>query len=37
MLLNSLIRVMNRLGRGYSFEVLGAKMLFSERAFKKEL
>lgn len=28
--LNSLIRVMNRLGRGYSFEVLRAKMLFTE-------
>ncbi|MEX3605723.1 MAG: hypothetical protein VB142_03700 [Burkholderia sp.] len=28
--LNSLIRVMNRLGRGYSFEALGAKILFIE-------
>jgi transposase len=28
--LNSLIRVMNRLGRGYSFEALRAKMLFTE-------
>ena len=28
---------MNRLGRGYSFEALRAKILFSEGAFKKEL
>jgi len=35
--LNNLIRVMNRLGRGYSFEALRAKILFSEGAFKKEL
>ncbi|MEB3103071.1 ISL3 family transposase [Ferviditalea candida] len=28
--LNSLIRVMNRMGRGYSFEALRAKMLFTE-------
>jgi transposase len=28
--LNSLIRVMNRLGRGYSFEALRAKILFTE-------
>lgn len=28
--LNNLIRVMNRLGRGYSFEVLRAKILFTE-------
>ncbi len=28
--LNSLIRVMNRLGRGYSFEALRAKFLFTE-------
>ncbi|MBP1990808.1 transposase [Paenibacillus eucommiae] len=28
--LRSLIRAMNRLGRGYSFEVLRAKMLFTE-------
>lgn len=35
--LNSLIRVMNRLGRGYSFEALRAKMLFAEGAFKKQL
>ena len=34
--LNSLIRVMNRLGRGYSFEALRAKILFSEGAFKKQ-
>lgn len=33
--LNSLIRVMNRLGRGYSFEALRAKILFAEGAFKK--
>ncbi len=32
--LNSLIRVMNRLGRGYSFEALRAKILFSEGAHK---
>ena len=30
--LNNLIRVMNRLGRGYSFEALRAKILFSEGA-----
>lgn len=30
--LNSLIRVMNRLGRGYSFEALRAKILFTEGA-----
>ena len=35
--LNNLIRVMNRLGRGYSFEALRAKILFSEGAFKKGL
>ena len=35
--LNNLIRVMNRVGRGYSFEALRAKILFSEGAFKKEL
>jgi Zn-finger domain-containing protein len=34
--LNNLIRVMNRLGRGYSFEALRAKTLFSEGAFKTE-
>ncbi len=33
--LNNLIRVMNRLGRGYSFEALRAKILFAEGAFKK--
>ncbi len=32
--LNSLIRVMNRLGRGYSFEALRAKLLFAEGALK---
>jgi transposase len=35
--LNNLIRVMNRLGRGYSFEALRAKILFAEGAFKKRL
>lgn len=33
--LNNLIRVMNRLGRGYSFEALRAKILFAEGAMKK--
>lgn len=33
--LNNLIRVMNRLGRGYSFEALRAKILFAEGAQKK--
>lgn len=32
--LNSLIRVVNRLGRGYSFEALRAKILYSEKAIK---
>jgi transposase len=32
--LNNLIRVMNRLGRGYSFEALRAKVLFSRGAYK---
>jgi hypothetical protein len=32
--LNSLIRVMDRLGRGYSFEALRAKILFAEGAHK---
>ncbi len=32
--LNSLIRVMNRLGRGYSFEALRAKILFAEGSHK---
>ncbi len=32
--LNNLIRVMNRLGRGYSFEALRATILFAEGAFK---
>ncbi len=35
--LNNLIRVMNRLGRGYSFEALRAKLLFAEGAFKREI
>ncbi|MGO9416204.1 MAG: ISL3 family transposase [Syntrophobacteraceae bacterium] len=33
--LNGLIRVMNRLGRGYSFEALRAKILFTEGVHKK--
>ncbi|ELA01471.1 transposase TnpA, ISL3 family protein [Cupriavidus sp. HMR-1] len=33
--LNNLLRVMNRLGRGYSFEALRAKILFAEGAFKR--
>jgi len=33
--LNNLIRVMNRLGRGYSFEALRAKILFTQGAHKK--
>lgn len=32
--LNNLIRVMNRLGRGYSFEALRAKILFTEGVHK---
>lgn len=35
--LNSLIRVMSRVGRGYSFEALRAKMLFSEGLHKHVL
>ncbi|MDR2838275.1 MAG: ISL3 family transposase [Azonexus sp.] len=35
--LNNLIRVMNRLGRGYSFEALRAKILFSEGVHKHKL
>jgi len=35
--LNGLIRVMNRLGRGYSFEALRAKILFTEGAHKHKL
>jgi transposase len=35
--LNSLIRVMSRVGRGYSFEALRAKMLFAEGAHKHTL
>jgi len=34
--LNSLIRVMNRLGRGYSFEALRAKILFAHGSHKRE-
>ena len=33
--LNSLIRVMSRLGRGYSFEALRAKILFTEGVHNK--
>ena len=35
--LNNLIRVMNRLGRGYSFEALRAKILFTEGLHKHTL
>ncbi|NDP41067.1 MAG: ISL3 family transposase [Rhodoferax sp.] len=35
--LNSLIRVMDRMGRGYSFEALRAKILFTEGAHKRTL
>ena len=35
--LNSVIRVMNRMGRSYSFEALRAKMLFSRGAHKTAL
>lgn len=35
--LNNLIRVMNRLGRGYSFEALRAKILFTEGIHKHTL
>lgn len=34
--LSSLTRVINRIGRGYSFEALRAKILFAEGAFKKQ-
>jgi transposase len=34
--LNSLIRVINRLGRGYSFEALRAKILFTEGLHKEK-
>lgn len=34
--LNGLIRVMNRMGRGYSFEALRAKMLFTEGVHKEK-
>ena len=33
--LNNLIRVVNRLGRGYSFDALRAKILYAEGALKK--
>jgi transposase len=36
-LLNNLIRVVNRLGRGYSFEALRAKILFAEGGSSMEL
>ena len=35
--LNSLIRFTNRMGRGYSFEVLRAKILFTRGTHKKIL
>ena len=35
--LNSLIRVINRMGRGYSFEILRAKILFTRGTHKKIL
>jgi len=35
--LNNLIRVMNRIGRGYSFEALRAKILFTEGVHKHTL
>jgi transposase len=35
--LNNLTRVMNRLGRGYSFEALRAKILFAKGAHKHKL
>lgn len=35
--LNRLIRVMNRLGRGYSFEALRARILFTESAHQFQL
>jgi transposase len=35
--LNGLLRIMDRLGRGYSFEALRAKILFAEGAFKKQI
>jgi transposase len=34
--LNGLIRIMNRVGRGYSFEALRAKILFAEGAMKAQ-
>jgi transposase len=35
--LNNLIRVMNRLGRGYSFKALRAKILFAEGVHKRSI
>jgi transposase len=35
--LNNLIRVMNRIGRGYSFEALRARILYTEGIFKTKL
>ncbi len=35
--LNSLIRIMSRLGRGYSFEALRAKILFAHGSYKKKV
>ena len=35
--LNSLIRVTNRMGRGYSFEVLRAMILFTRGTHKKKM
>lgn len=34
---NGLIRIMNRLGRGYSFEVIRAKILFTEGLTKQKV
>lgn len=34
--LNGIIKIMNRNGRGYSFDALRAKMLFAEKAHKRE-
>jgi transposase len=34
---NGLIKIMNRTGRGYSFEVLRAKTLFSEKHFRTQI
>lgn len=35
--LNNLIKVMNRIGRGYSFEALRARILYTEGIFKTKL